>query len=495
MMYDGHYAMGGTPGYVEPIMDTPPLVTYPIAQAAPAKPSPPMMIPLEDIMASVRATSAGSSSLETIMPENQVAVSDLLISQQANLGSQTEPVPEKGFVWRGDVKTRVTQAIELLDDLELAVKRNGKFMYRSQTYYENSTDENRSPMLQGPNNPRFAFNSPPAECNDPFGNIPKNIKPVIKSLCLDEGRISERIFLRSRKQQLAATLKKKKQEMEERKKRALVTIMPKAQLQKTTQTDPTVCTECLIRKLKFRATAETQTAPVLTTDSVVQTNPMPVQTVSEFGSITELTPNQVRAVSELIRYIKLTATTGSVDEMRKSMLNDQMYAVNGDLRTVYQYFDAMVEHKNSRVVVPPPPPPVAQPQPILEAIDEPPIEDIIYEDDNDGTNVENWDDDREMDEYDRFHQNFSEDNEPPSAAVGTSFGQKQQPHQFLDPASSFQQNPLAPYGYGSMPQAGGIGGRGGAGAGRGKFTQPRGGRGRGGKKNARGGQANAFKWK
>lgn len=398
------------------------------------------------------------------------------------------------------VKTRVSQAIELLDDMELSVQRSGKFMYRSQTYYENNIDENRSPMLQGPNNPRYAFNAPPGESNDPFGNIPKNIKPVIKTLCLDEGRISEHIFLRTRKQQLAATLKKKKQEMDERKKRAMASNVPKAQLQKTTQTDPTVCTECLIRKLKFRATAETQTAPILTTDSVVQTNPMPVQTVSEFGSITELTPNQVRAVSELIRYIKLTATTGSVEEMRNSMLTKQMYSVNSDLRNAYQYFDAMVEHKNNRIV---PAPPSAAPQQILEAIDEPPIEDIIYEDDNDGTNEENWDDDVD-DEYEKYHKTFGGDSEHAAAGGGRGqmFGQppSSAPAQYQDPKSSFQNNPLAPYSYaGTMQHAGGgLRGRGGgaAAAGRGKFTQARGGRGRGGgKKNARGGHPKPANWK
>ncbi|XP_038116556.1 serine/arginine repetitive matrix protein 1 [Culex quinquefasciatus] len=494
-MYDMSYSMGA-PEYVE----SPPLVGYPIVSPAPAKPSPPTMIPLEDIMASMKGTSGPSSSIETIMPENQVAVSDLLMSQASNLGSQPEPALEKGFVWRGDVKTRVSQAIELLDDMEHSVQRSGKFMYRSQTYYENNIDENRSPMLQGPNNPRYAFNAPPGECNDPFGNIPKNIKPVIKTLCLDEGRISEHIFLRTRKQQLAATLKKKKQEMDERKKRAMASNVPKAQLQKTTQTDPTVCTECLIRKLKFRATAETQTAPILTTDSVVQTNPMPVQTVSEFGSITELTPNQVRAVSELIRYIKLTATTGSVEEMRNSMLTKQMYSVNSDLRNAYQYFDAMVEHKNNRIV---PAPPSAAPQQILEAIDEPPIEDIIYEDDNDGTNEENWDDDVD-DEYEKYHKTFGGDSEHAAAGGGRGqmFGQppSSAPAQYQDPKSSFQNNPLAPYSYaGTMQHAGGgLRGRGGgtAAAGRGKFTQPRGGRGRGGgKKNARGGHPKPANWK
>uniref|UniRef100_A0A1Q3F6Y6 Putative serine/threonine-protein kinase prp4 n=1 Tax=Culex tarsalis TaxID=7177 RepID=A0A1Q3F6Y6_CULTA len=491
-MYEMSYPMGA-PEYV---VDTPPLVTYPVVSPGPAKPSPPMMIPLEDIMASVQANSAAvaSSSIETIMPENKVAVSDLLISQQSSHGSQPEPAPEKGFVWRGDVKTRVSQAIELLDDMELAVQRTGKFMYRSQTYYENNIDENRSPMLQGPNNPRYSFNTAPGENNDPFGNIPKNIKPVIKTLCLDEGRISERIFLRTRKQQLAATLKKKKQEMEERKKRAMASNTPKAQLQKTTQTDPTICTECLIRKLKFRATAETQTAPVMTTDSVVQTNPMPVQTVSEFGSITELTPNQVRAVSELIRYIKLTATTGSVEEMRNSMLTNQMYTVNGDLRTAYQYFDAMVENKNKNRVVAAPTPPAPQ---ILEAIEEPPIEDIIYEDDNDGTNEENWDDDVEIDEYEKYHKTFGEDTGDGAVrGRGQTFPQPNTTSQYQDPKSSFQNNPLAPYGYGTMQHAaGGLRGRGAAAGGRGKFTQPRGGRGRGGgKKNARGGKPKPSSW-
>lgn len=488
-MYDAPYPMT-TPEYV----DTPPLVSYPIAAApVPPKPSTPMMIPLEDIMASVRSTSSrGSSSIDTVMPENKVSVSDLLISKKSSLGSSLpEPVAEKGFVWRGDAKTRISQAVQLLDDMELSIQRSGKFMYRSQTYYENNIDENRSPMLQGPNNPRFSFNAPPGESNDPFGNIPKNIKPVIKALCLDEGKISEQIFLRTRKQQLAATLKKKKLEMEERKKRAMANNAPKAVLQKTTQTDPTVCTECLIRKLKFRATAETQTVPIPTTDSVAQTNPMPVQTVSEFGSITELTPNQVRAVSELIRYIKLTATTGSVEEMRNSMLRDQMYNVNGDLRNAYQYFDAMVEHKNKgRIVAAPQQQP---PQEIIEAIDdEPPIEEIIYEDDNDGTNEENWDDEVEIDEYEQYHRTFGEDGEETTAAVGGSglMFKQSTVNQYQDPKTSFQNNPLAPKSYaGSMPYGGVPRGRGGAG--RGKFNQ-RGGRGRGGKKNARGGKATSW---
>lgn len=486
-MYEAPYPMT-TPDYVE----APPLVAYPIAAAsAPAKPSTPMMIPLEDIMASVHSTSSkGSSSVETIMPENKVAVSDLLISKKSSLGSLPEPVAEKGFVWRGDAKTRISQAIQLLDDMELSVQRSGKFMYRSQTYYENNIDENRSPILQGPNNPRFSFNTPQGESNDPFGNIPKNIKPVIKALCLDEGKISEQIFLRTRRQQLAATLKKKKQEMEERKKRAMANNAPKAQLQKTTQTDPIVCTECLIRKLKFRATAETQTVPIPTTDSVVQTNPMPVATVTEFGSITELTPNQVRAVSELIRYIKLTATTGSVDEMRNSMLRDQMYNVNGDLRNAYQYFDAMVEHKKKGHVVATPQQP---PQEIIEAIDdEPSMEDIMYADDNDGTNEENWDDDIEIDEYEKYHRTFGEDGEEtaaPMSGSGQRFGQSTV-NQYQDPKTSFQNNPLAPQPYGSTPYGGGLHGRGGSG--RGKFQQ-RGGRGRGGKKNARGGKGATWK--
>lgn len=496
-MYDAPYPMT-TPEYVA----TPPLVAYPIAAAAtaaPVKPSPPMMIPLEDIMSTVRSTSSkGSSSLEAVMPENKVAVSDLLMSKKSSLGSLPEPVAEKGFVWRGDAKTRISQAIQLLDDMELGVHRSGKFMYRSQTYYENNMDENRSPMLQGPNNPRYSFNAPPGESNDPFGNIPKNIKPAIKALCLDEGRVSEQIFLRTRKQQLAATLKKKKQEMEERKKRAMANNAPKAQLQKTTQTDPTVCTECLIRKLKFRATAETQTTPIHTADSVVQTNPMPVQTVTEFGSITELTPNQVRAVSELIRYIKLTATTGSVEEMRNKMLRDQMYNVNGDLRSAYQYFDAMVEHKNTGRVVPAPQQQQQPPQEIIEAIDEEPLtDDIIYEDDNDGTNEENWEDDIEIDEYEQYHRTFGEDGEDTAAPVGGNgrqmFGQTTTTttNQYQDPKSSFQNNPLAPHSYGSY--GGAIRGRGGLSTGRGKFNQPRGGRGRGGKKNARGGKGATWK--
>lgn len=239
------------------------------------------------------------------------------------------------------MKNHVIQALDLLDELGLTVSRTAKFMYRAPTFYENEVYVNRSPVVQSPTNPVFAFSRRSGESSDPFGNIPRKLKPIINLLSLDEGAISKKIFLREQKTAQSALRYRERLEQEERQKR----LQPKLTLQKNTQTDPTVCNECLLR-IKVKVNGESQTFSPQTVESMTQTNPMPVQTVSEFGSITELTPNQVRAVSELIKYIKLTVTSGTLTEMRDSMRDDQVYNLNSDLRTAFQYFDAMVEHKN-----------------------------------------------------------------------------------------------------------------------------------------------------
>lgn len=291
------------------------------------------------------------------------------------------------------VKDRIEQAIGLLDDLPLKVRKSGNFFYRSQTYYPNHFNENRSPLILGACNPLFAFNSRTGETSDPFGNISKNVQPFIQTLCLDEGEISKTMFLWRQKKELVMAARKQKEDAEERQKRQMSMSFPKLQLQKTTQTEPTVCTECLIRKLRFRATSSTQTYMPATVDTAAQTNPMQVQTVSEFGSITELTPNQVRAVSELIKYIKMTATSGTTQEMRNSMRNDQMYDLNNDLYAAYQYFDGMVESRNR----------IEAPQPSIGMAA--PVEQ--HSDATVGTEAFGEDGDS-IDEYEEFHKNFCE---------------------------------------------------------------------------------------
>lgn len=242
------------------------------------------------------------------------------------------------------VKIRIKQALQLLDDADRSITKTGKFMFRPPTSYGNDVNENRSPIVQSANNPLFAFSTRSASTSDPFGNVPPKLKAVVDVLRMDEGLISKKIHQRQQMKQEAANIEQEKLEAKERTKR--LQNIPKSYLQKTTQTDPTVCTDCLLRKIKVRYNEETQTDLVRTVDSDAQTNPMPVQTVSEFGSITELTPNQVRAVSELIKYIKLTVTSGNLREMRDSLNEDQVYNLNGDLRTAYHYFDAMVEHQD-----------------------------------------------------------------------------------------------------------------------------------------------------
>ncbi|XP_058822107.1 protein SON-like isoform X2 [Topomyia yanbarensis] len=358
---------------LRPVIEVPPLISYPISG-------------MPSLLDSPSFSEVGGNPQEIInstkdSSKNKVLVDDSSFSQF--LGSQP---PEK--YTRAKVKRCVIQAVELLDNLGSEISSTTKFMYRTPTFYENNVNENRSPVVQTPTNPRFAFSSHTGETSDPFGNIPRKLKPIIELLRLDEGRISNKIFQRQQKLLQATNRHREKLEFEERQQR----LLPKVTLQKNTQTDPTVCTECLLRMVKVKVNGQTQTATVPTVDSVAQTNPMPAQTQSEFGSITELTPNQVRAVSELIKYIKLTATSGSLIEMRDSMQNDQVYNLNGDLRTAYTFFNAMVEHKN----------PIEQPQEILEELD--PVidhetddfEDVVHYDDNHGP----------IDEYEEYHRNF-----------------------------------------------------------------------------------------
>lgn len=306
--------------------------------------------------------------------------------------------PKSPEIWtKQEVKIRIKQALQLLDDADKGIRKTGKFMFRAPSFYGNDVNENRSPIVQSANNPLFAISHNDGKFSDPFGNVPPKVKAVVDVLRMDEGLVSERIFLRHQKNQETASTAREKLEAEERARRLDSSTLPcKVHLQKTTQTDPTVCTDCLLRKIKVRYNEETQTDIVRTVDSDVQTNPMPVQTVSEFGSITELTPNQVRAVSELIKYIKLTVTSGSLQEMRDSLKEDQVYNLNSDLRTAYHYFDAMVEHQKVG----------GAPKPMEDVGDtfEPEPEDDYNE-------PETFIEDENVDEYDQYHQAFADEYE------------------------------------------------------------------------------------
>ncbi|XP_055550189.1 uncharacterized protein LOC129732861 [Wyeomyia smithii] len=318
----------------EPVIDVPPLISYPIPGMQQ------MMEPnnfINEDSQDMVLTQINTSS------KNKVVADFPSIEKAAVLGPQ-----QMKKCTKGEVKNHVIQALDLLDELGLTVSRTSKFMYRAPTFYKNDVHHNRSKVVQSPTNPLFTFSSRCGESSDPFGNIPRKLKPIINLLSLDEGAISRKIFLRAQTNAKNALLYRERLELEERQKR----LQPKLTLQKNTQTDPTVCKECLMRMIKVKVNCETQTISPPSVESMTQTNPMPVQTVSEFGSITELTPNQVRAVSELIKYIKLTVTSGTLTEMRNSMRDDQVYNLNSDLRTAFQYFDAMVERKNPADLAP-----------------------------------------------------------------------------------------------------------------------------------------------
>ncbi|XP_058446011.1 serine/arginine repetitive matrix protein 2-like [Malaya genurostris] len=372
---------------MRPAIEVPSLISYPIAGMQAHLDSTDFPEACDNVKELTSSQSKGPS-------KNKVLVESASpVKKYALLGSQP---PEKFPIAK--VKSRVLQALDLLDDLDSKLKMTGRFRYRTPTFYENDVHENRSPVVQSPTNPQFTFNSRTGESSDPFGNVPRSLKVIIEQLHLDEGLISQKIFDRRQKLSQVVSRYREKIEQEER----LQRLLPKVTLQKNTQTDPTVCTDCLLRMIKVKTNSQTQTNKVSTVDSVAQTNPMPVQTVSEFGSITELTPNQVRAVSELIKYIKLTATSGTLMEMRNSMRDDQVYNLNSDLRTAYTLFDAMVEHKH----------PTEQPQEIHEDLG--PIdnqqpaddfEDIVHYD-NDNGNLHHQ---GPIDEYEEYHRNFCDD--------------------------------------------------------------------------------------
>ncbi|XP_021704940.1 uncharacterized protein LOC5575802 isoform X1 [Aedes aegypti] len=297
-------------------------------------------------------------------------------------------------IWtKQEVKLRIKQAIKLLEDADSGKTKPAKFLYRAPTFHGKGINEGRSPVLKSDKNPTYAFSCRFSETSDPFGNVPRTLKPIIDVLRMDEGHISYRILQRHNlKQQAVIT---ERDNLARRQQGATTSNTGTgSSLQKTTQTDPTVCTDCLLRKIKVRYNGETQTDIVRTVDSVAQTNPMPVQAVSEFGSITELTPNQVRAVSELIKYIKLTVTSGTVTEMRDSLRDDQVYNLNSDLRTAYNYFDAMVEHKNSTV----------------PSNNEREVGNVPFDKTDDYTDPDTFiEDENFTNEYEEIHKNFCDD--------------------------------------------------------------------------------------
>ncbi|XP_065086898.1 uncharacterized protein LOC135708717 isoform X2 [Ochlerotatus camptorhynchus] len=389
--------------------ETPSLISYPIQSAQPMLNSPGM--------------SLDSPQVSTKSPfKNENTSVAKSTNQKQNVGTQPSRTSE---IWtKQEVKIRIKQALQLLDDADRSITKTGKFMFRAPTFYGNDVNETRSPIVQSASNPLFAFSSRSGATSDPFGNVPPKLKAVVDVLRMDEGLISQKIYHRHQIKQQAANIERGKLEAEERTRRLQNTPMFKTALQKTTQTDPTVCTDCLLRKIKVRYNEETQTAVVRTVDSGAQTNPMPVQTVSEFGSITELTPNQVRAVSEMIKYIKLTVTSGNLQEMRDSLKEDQVYNLNGDLRTAYHYFDAMVEHQNHGTH--------KTKKDESESFDQPDDynePDTLIEDEN-------------VDEYDEFHRAFcpDEDEEDGETEVYSNPLLQSQPSSFqrtMDNRNSF----------------------------------------------------------
>ncbi|XP_062562080.1 uncharacterized protein LOC134225751 isoform X2 [Armigeres subalbatus] len=361
--------------------DTQPMVSYPIQSAPLVEHSP--------------ALDSPHASLDSFQLD-KVSVASSAIKGRSSavteLGSQPSETTE---VWtKQEVKIRIKQAIKLLNDAEGGVPKTGKFLYRAPTFHGKGINENRSPVLKSGRNPVYAFSCRSKESSDPFGNIPRKLKAVTNALRMDEGQISHKIFQRYQERLLVANAVKQKQEVETWTKRQQGNSILKMSLTKTTQTDPSVCTECLSRKIKVRYNGETQTDVVCTVDSAAQTKPMPVQAVSEFGSITELTPNQVRAVSELIKYIKLTATSGTLSEMRDSLREDQVYNLNSDLRTAYDYFEAMVENKKPSV-------PLAKEQA---------VEKKTFAETDNYTEPDTFiEDENFADEYEEFHKNFCDD--------------------------------------------------------------------------------------
>lgn len=316
-----------------PVYQDPSLLSYPIQEPQPMLDSPSMPLECPQL----------SSMSQPLHMENTSVLKSATYTQ--NTG--TKPSKPSQIWTKQEVKIRIKQALQLLDDADRSVTKSGKFMFRAPTFYENNVNENRSPIVQSDCNPIFGYNTRSgASSSDPFGNVPPKLKAVIDVLRMDEGLISERIYQRHNKNHKAASVEKAKLKAEDRIRFLSNTPMSKKSLQKTTQTDPTACTDCLLRKIKVRYNEGTQTDIVRTIDSCAQTKPMQMQTVSEFGSITELTPNQVRAVSELIKYIKLTVTSGNLKEMRDSLKEDQVYNLNSDLRMAYHYFDAMVENQD-----------------------------------------------------------------------------------------------------------------------------------------------------
>ncbi|XP_055601724.1 uncharacterized protein LOC129750733 [Uranotaenia lowii] len=265
-------------------------------------------------------------------------------AEKSNLDTVPFQPLERGTKFK--VKSHITQAIQILGDLEMSFRRSGKFLYRAPTLNTNNVNKNRSVLLQSSRNAVFAFTCRSREPNDPYGNVPPKLKKIINSLCLDEGIISQKISARHKKINDAIALQRQKVAVEKDIRiKQTPKVSPGPLLVKAAKPETSACTECLIRKIKVKANSSTQTPSARVVDSFVQTNPTPLNAVSEFGSINELTPNQVRAVSELIKYIKLTATSGTVEEMRNAMRNDQVQTLNSDLRTAYNYFDNMVERK------------------------------------------------------------------------------------------------------------------------------------------------------
>lgn len=334
-----------------------------------------------------------------------------------------------------EVETNVNQAVRQLEDLAMAINRSAKFMYRTPTFYDSQAkvNEHRSPLIQSPTNPLFAFTNRSGASNNPFGNISAKHRQIIEKLCLDEGRISYKISLRHRNNNAFNKSHNQTAPIDERSNYPQIGQPPAVMLQKQTQTDPTVCTQCLVRKLKTKADFCTQTPTVPKYNAAVQTNPVPKEKISEFGSITELTPNQVRAVSELIKYIKLTGTSGSLEAMRNSMQEDRVYSLNNDLRTGYQYFDAMVKHNNAETQPKYPPKPtfsrveqnmqnanryneyelVNKPKPVPERLEYQATRGNMYtgvpENNKRNEIIEGLQDDESIDEYEKFHQNFCDD--------------------------------------------------------------------------------------
>ncbi|XP_055637536.1 uncharacterized protein LOC129776127 isoform X2 [Toxorhynchites rutilus septentrionalis] len=374
-------------------------------------------------------------SQESFMPQQQ-------LSQPQQIPStKQESIPDMGShsfyssdkAEKSKVLIRITQAVQILEDLDQSIIRSAKFMYRAPTMYNNA-NQDRSPMCSLMN-PSFSFTNQSGGNTDPFANMPRKLKQITTKLGLDEGIISEQIFKRHR----TGKPQNHRLEFQEDKKRQPMAILPKSLpasqtmlLQKKTQSSQSACVECVKRKAQFGKNNDKKS--VRTANSAVQTNPLPKETVTEFGSITELTPNQVRAVSELIKYIKLTATSGTLNEMRDSMREDQVYNLNRDLRSAYKYFDEMVEGRNETAD-------------ILDTTNQ----GDNLSDEADGDDKMKDCDGNPIDEYEEFHRNFCESEEEDMPGSSKSQSTSNQ-HQYMPQGSinsrysQFERDRQIPYG-------------------------------------------------